>query len=89
VWAWVGSQDVARSYTASLFDNVEIATVPLLVEQTPDELDALFATTSVYHRFSPTQRHALRGANQAIGERLGRPIRSSMLAVLVTARPVG
>ena len=55
---------------------------------TVDELNALFATTSVYHWFSPAQRDALRSANQAIGQRLGRPIRSSMLAVLVTARSV-
>jgi SAM-dependent methyltransferase len=88
VWAWVAHQDVARSYAAPLFDDVEIATVPMLVEQTPEELNALFATTSVYHRFSPAQREALCSANEAIGERLGRPIRSSMLAVLVTARSV-
>jgi hypothetical protein len=49
----------------------------------------VFATTSVYHRLSASQRNALARANIAIGERLGRRIRSSMLAVLVTARSVG
>jgi hypothetical protein len=88
VWAWVASQPVARSYAAGLFDDVQFAVVPMLLEQTADELNALFRTTSLYHRLSPAQRRALERANRAIGERLGRPIRSSMLTVLVTARRV-
>jgi SAM-dependent methyltransferase len=88
VWAWIGGQDVARSYAASLFDDVEIAVAPAFMEQAPDELNGLLRTTSVYHRLSPPQRRALETANAAIGERLGRPIRSSLLAVLVTARSV-
>jgi len=86
VWAWVGGQPVARSHAAGLFDEAEVAVVPWLVEQTADELNALFRTTSPYHRMSPDQRHALEQGNREIGERLGRPIRSSMLTVLVTAR---
>jgi len=89
VWAWLSGQDVARGYAAPLFDDVEVAAQPAFVEHTPEELNALFATTSVYHRLSPSQRTALERANVAIGDRLGRPIRSSMLAVLVTARSVG
>jgi SAM-dependent methyltransferase len=86
VWAWVVGQPVARSYAAGLFDAADIAVVPTVLEQTADELNALFRTTSPYHRMSPTQRRALEQANRDIGERLGRPIRSSMLGVLVTAR---
>jgi SAM-dependent methyltransferase len=86
VWSWVGSRPVARNYAAELFDEVEIAVVPSLVEHTADELSALFRTTSPYHRMSVAQRHALEQAIREIGERLGRPIRSSMLTVLVTAR---
>jgi SAM-dependent methyltransferase len=86
VWAWIAGKDIARSYAAPLFDEVEITVVPASMEQSPQELNALFATTSVFHRLSPPQREALRSANTATGERLGRPIRSSMLAVLVTAR---
>jgi trans-aconitate methyltransferase len=86
VWAWVASQAVARSYAARLFRDVEIAVVPAFMEQTADELNALLRTTSVYHRLSPVRRRALEQANRDIGERLGRPIRSSVLAVLVTAR---
>jgi SAM-dependent methyltransferase len=86
VWAWVANQPVARSYAADLFGEVEIAVVPMLVEQSADELNALFRTTSLYHRLSPGQRRALEQANREIGVRLGRPIRSSMLTVLVSAR---
>jgi SAM-dependent methyltransferase len=85
-WAWVGSQAVARGYAARLFEAVEIAVHPTLVEQTAEQLNALFRTTSLYHRMSPAQRDTLERANREIGERFGRPIRSSMIAVLITAR---
>lgn len=86
LWAWAASQPVARSYAAALFDDADIAVIPTAVEQTADELNALFATTSLYLRMAPAERAALERANIAVGERLGRPIRSSLLAVLVTAR---
>jgi SAM-dependent methyltransferase len=86
VWAWVGNQPLARSYAAGLFEDVEIAAIPSLQEHTADGLNALFRTTSLCHRLSPTQQRALQRANREIGERLGRPLRSSMLTVLVTAR---
>jgi SAM-dependent methyltransferase len=86
VWSWVGGQPVARSYAAELFEDADIAVVPSLVEQTADEINALLRTTSLYPRLSVLERQALEKANRDIGERLGRPIRSSMLAVLVTAR---
>ena len=82
----VGDQFLARGYAAELFDDVQIAVVPTLVEQSAEELNALFGTTSLYHRMSAAQRSALERANTEIGERFGRPIRSSMLAVLITAR---
>ena len=86
VWAWVAGQPVARPYAGALFDEAQISVVPSLIEQTADELAALFRTTSLCHRLAPAQRHALQRENAAIEERLGRPIRSSMLAVLLTAR---
>lgn len=86
VWAWVGSQPLARAYAADLFDDVEVAVVPGLVEQSADELNALLRTTSPYHRMSAAQQQALERANAGIEARLGRLLRSSMTAVLVTAR---
>ncbi len=85
-WAWIGSHDVARTEAGSLFGDVHIAAVPMLLEQTADEIKALLRTLSFYRRISPSQRHALESECVAVYERLGRPIRSSMVAVLVTAR---
>jgi SAM-dependent methyltransferase len=86
VWAWVGGQDVARPYAAGLFGDAEVAVQPTLVEQSAEELNSLFRTTSLYHRMSPAQWEVLERANLEIGARLGRPIRSSLLGVLVTAK---
>jgi SAM-dependent methyltransferase len=86
MWSWIGSYELARAEARHLFEEVRVAAVPILSEQTAEELNALFSTVSYYHRLSPAQRQALRGEFIAIQERLGRPVRSSTAAVLVTAR---
>jgi SAM-dependent methyltransferase len=86
LWSWLGSYDMARDYAGRLFDDVQVAVMPKLVEHTPDELNALVRTMSFYARLSPGQRQALERENEAIYERLGRPIRASIIAALVTAR---
>jgi ubiquinone/menaquinone biosynthesis C-methylase UbiE len=85
-WAWIGSHDVGHPQASSLFNDVQIAPVPMLMEHTADELNALLRTASFYHRLSPNQRQALQSEHVEIYARLGRPIRSSTVAVLVTAR---
>ena len=86
VWAWLGSYDIGQYYAARLFDDAQVAVMPKLVEHTPDELNALVRTMSYYARLSPGQRQALEREHEAIYERLGRPIRASVVAALVTAR---
>ena len=86
VWAWLGSYDIGQDYAGRLFGDVQVAVMPKLVEHTPDELNALLRTMSFYPRLSPGQRQALERENEAIYERLGRPIRASTVAALVTAR---
>jgi SAM-dependent methyltransferase len=86
VWAWVGSYDIGRDYAARLFGEVQAAVTPRLVEHTPDQLTAILGTMSFYARLSPGQRSALEDEYQAVYERLGRPIRASVAAVLVTAQ---
>jgi ubiquinone/menaquinone biosynthesis C-methylase UbiE len=86
VWAWLGSYDIGQDYAGRLFDDVQVAVMPKLIEHTPDELIALVRTMSFYARLSPDQRSALEREYVAIYERLGRPIRASTLAALVTAR---
>jgi SAM-dependent methyltransferase len=86
VWAWLGSYDIAQDYAGRLFGDVQAAVMPRLLEHTPDELAALLRTMSFYARLSPAQRDALEREYQAVYERLGRPVRASTVAALVTAR---
>ena len=85
-WAWIGSQDVARPYAGRLFCDVAVATVPVAVEHTAEELNGAIRTLSFYSALSPDRRRAIEREHVAMHERLGRPIRSSTAAVLLTAR---
>jgi hypothetical protein len=86
VWAWLGSYELARPYVADLFGDVQIAAVPTVVEHTADALNALLGTMSFWARLTPDQGEALIAENQALHQRLGRPIRSSIVGCLVTAQ---
>ena len=86
VWAWLGDYAVARGNAASLFEDVQVAAVPMLLEHTGKELNDLLATMSFWAGLSPQQREAVAAENDSLYERLARPIRSSAVAVLVTAR---
>jgi SAM-dependent methyltransferase len=88
VWAWLGGYELARWYAAGMFDDTQVAAVPTLLEHTADALNALLGTMSFWARLSSRQRHALCAENRALHQRLGRPIRSSTVACLVTARRV-
>lgn len=85
-WSWLGSYDIGRDHAAELFEDLELATIPTLVEHTADELCAMLATMSFWARLSPEQRAAIVDESHALERRLGRPIRASTLAVLLTAR---
>jgi SAM-dependent methyltransferase len=87
-WAWLGSYDLGQDYAGRLFGDLQVAVMPKLIEQTPDELNAVIRTMSFYARLSPGQRQALEREYEAIYERLGRPIRASTVAAVVTARRV-
>ena len=86
VWAWLRSYDIGQDYAGRLFGDVQVTVMPKLVEHTPDQLTAVLRTMSFYARLSPGQRQALEREYEAIYERLGRPIRASTVAALVTAR---
>ena len=85
-WAWLGDYAIARGYAASLFDDAQAVALPVLMEHTADELTALLGTMSFWARLAPRQRDALAAESQALNQRLGRPIRSSTVACLLTAR---
>ena len=88
-WAWLGSYDIGQGYAGRLFGNVQVAVMPKLLEHTPNEVNAVIRTMSFYARLSPDQREALEREHEAVYERLGRPIRASIVAALVTARRNG
>ena len=88
-WAWLGSYDIGQDYAGGLFGDVQVAVVPKLLEHTPDEVNAVIRTMSFYARLSPDQRESLEREHEAVYERLGRPIRASVVAALVTARRHG
>jgi ubiquinone/menaquinone biosynthesis C-methylase UbiE len=86
VWTWLGHQDITRSEAASLFGEARLTTYPVAREQTGDELWARFETSSSYQRLDPPARAALEADTRDTVNRLGGTLRSSDLAVLVTAR---
>lgn len=86
-WSWLGDYELAREYAADLFCDAQImAGEPTLLEHTAAELRALLGTMSFWSRLSHAQREAIESANRALHKRLGRPIRSSTVACLLTAR---
>jgi SAM-dependent methyltransferase len=88
VWAWLGAYDLARGYAADLFEDIQVTAVPTQLEHTAAALNALLGTMSFWARLSPRQRDGLCAEIHALHHRLGRPIRSSTVACLVTARRV-
>jgi SAM-dependent methyltransferase len=87
-WSWVGHYDLGRP-AGRLFEDVRAAVVPVVREHTAAELIALMGTLSPYQRMTADQRAALTVALVALEHELGRRIRSTTAAVLVTARRVG
>jgi ubiquinone/menaquinone biosynthesis C-methylase UbiE len=86
VWSWLGGYALGRAYAAPLFQDVQVAAVPFAREHTAEELTALLGTMSFWAQLSPSQREALAAEIDALARRLGRPIRSGVVACLVTAR---
>lgn len=86
LWAWLGGYDIARPFVSDLFEDARLTAMPILLEHTADEVNGLLGTMSFWARLSPRQRDALVAETRALHERLGRPIRSSTAACLVTAR---
>ena len=85
-WAWLGDYEIAREYAAGLFEDAQLDAVPMQLEHTAEELNALLGTMSFWAALSPRQRDALVAETEALYRRLGRPIRSSAAACLVVAR---
>ncbi len=86
VWSWMGRHDLTVREAAALFSEVEIDSVPVYYELTADRLNGFLRTTSLYARLDPDQQVRLQHENRLAVERAGGVVRSSELALLVTAR---
>lgn len=84
-WSWLGSYDVSREYAGRLFGKVKLAVLPTLIEQTADQAVGMLQTLSFYSRLTATQRGNLDQEFKTINDRLRRPMRSSIVSVLMTA----
>jgi SAM-dependent methyltransferase len=89
VWDWLqsgGRHSLARDAAATLFEDVQLAKVVSVVEQTADEALAHFRTTSLYFQIDPSRRAAFEDEDRSIVERYGGTLKFSLAAVLVTAK---
>jgi SAM-dependent methyltransferase len=86
VWSHLTNYALEDPSAADLFEDVRIDTVPLLIEQTADQFNAYFRTTSFHARLEPAQRDRLAAENRRAAEELGGVLRYGALAVLVSAR---
>ena len=86
VWSHLTHYALEDPSARDLFDDVRIDTVPLLIEQTADQFNAYFRTTSFHARLEPAQRDRLAAENRRAAEELGGVLRYGALAVLVSAR---
>jgi SAM-dependent methyltransferase len=86
VWSHLTNYALRDPSAAELFEDVRIDAVPLLIEQTADQFNAYFRTTSFHARLEPAARERLAAENRRAAEELGGVLRYGVLAVLVSAR---
>jgi SAM-dependent methyltransferase len=89
VWDWVmadGRHGLAIKDATDLFEDVEVVSVASRIEQTADELLALVRTSSLHFQIDPARRSAFEDDQRHVVERFGGTIRSSVAAMLMTAR---
>jgi ubiquinone/menaquinone biosynthesis C-methylase UbiE len=86
LWAWLEKREDFSAEAAELFTDVEIDKVRIDLEETAEELIALMRTQSAYLGLDAARRRRLEERIEAAVEGAGGICRSTMFAVLVTAR---
>jgi hypothetical protein len=87
-WDWLmadGRHRLAVDEAAGLFEAAELAAMVINVEQTADEAQAFFRTTSLYFQIEPERREAFEADDRAVIERFGGTLKFSLASVLVSA----
>lgn len=91
VWDWLMQGGLQRPSmisleASSLFGDVEISSETFPVEETADELHAMFRTTATYLRLNADQREAFEEDERCWIEASGGTVRFSLAVVMMTAR---
>jgi ubiquinone/menaquinone biosynthesis C-methylase UbiE len=86
LWAWLEKRENFSAEAAELFADVEIDRVRIDLEESAEELIALMRTQSAYLGLDTTRRRRLEDRIEAAVASVGGTCRSTMSAVLVTAR---
>jgi SAM-dependent methyltransferase len=86
LWAWITKRELARPEAAELFEDVCLERVEIELDETVDELLALLRTTSAYLRFDAERRQRIEQRLAALVDEAGGSYRSTLVAVLATAR---
>jgi ubiquinone/menaquinone biosynthesis C-methylase UbiE len=86
VWSWLEGHDLARPEAATLFEDVELATVAEEQEVTAEEHVAFVRTTSAYLRLDTDGRRALEDRLSAVIAEAGGHYARTEYATLVMAR---
>ena len=87
-WDWLmadGRHGLAVDEAAAWFEDAELATMVIDLEQTADEAQAFFRTTSMYFQIEPERREAFEADDRAVIERFGGTVKFALASVLVTA----
>jgi SAM-dependent methyltransferase len=75
-----------RDVAAELYDDVRVATVVTMLERSARQMIGLIATNRIFRQLPPEAQYQLAAKVQALEAHFGRPLRSSTITVLVTAR---
>lgn len=86
LWGWLGGYDLRRAAASELFGDEKVAYAPVVMEHTAAELNSTLRTMSMHHRLAPDEQAALDREVTAVAARFGPLVRSSAVAVAVTAR---
>jgi ubiquinone/menaquinone biosynthesis C-methylase UbiE len=86
LWAWLEKSDLATAEAAELFEDVDVAKLPVEGQSTAADVLAYLSTTSAYLSLDSTRRKLLERRLSAVLEEAGEPYRWTTHAVLVTAR---
>lgn len=86
VWSWISQYQLQAAGAADLFDEVEVVSNAVRLEQTAADINSQLRTTSLAFRLGPERMAAVEAENERIVDAAGGRIPLSLLFVAVVAR---